>query len=241
MVVTGFTTAKPQIPSLRIPSAPQVVANVIRDAIMVGRLKPGDRILEKQWATSLGVGQPTLREALTQLQFQGMIRRVAHRATYVNELHKDDLVRLLEVRIPLEALAFDRAARQITEQAKKELGELVSRMRTAAESQDMAAFHEADVAFHRKIWDLTGNEYLQMCLESVAIRLFVFSVIGDRPNRRQETLAAVRQHEGMLAGIRSGDSAKARRSFVTNTVAYWNATYDLNLSEEAVETSALTG
>jgi DNA-binding GntR family transcriptional regulator len=232
-------SSRPLPGELRIPSAPEVVANVIRDAIMVGRLKPGDRILEKQWATSLGVGQPTLREALTQLQFQGMVRRVAHRATYVNQLQKDDLVRLLEVRLPLEAIAFDRAARRITEEVKEELAELVAQMETAVQNQDMSAFHDADVGFHRGIWKLTDNEYLHMCLESVAIRLFVFSVIGDRPNLHHENLAAVRQHQGMLEGICTGDPAKARRAFVTNTLAYWNTHYDLNLREEPVETSVL--
>ncbi len=96
-------------------------------------------------------------------------------------------------------------------------------------------FHDCDVLFHRTIWDLAGNEYLSELLETITFRLFVFSIVGrwaDTPKAASERTAAVRQHQSILKGIRSGDPQKARRAFVESTVSYWNQQYGLTLIEE---------
>ncbi len=201
---------------------------------MTGQLKPGSRIIEQQWSSALGIGQPTLREGLKELEFQGLVRKTPNRGTYVTELKAEDYRKLLEVRLPLEVQAFERAALRIDKTAATELTALVNRLRTSAAQSDMAAFHEADVAFHRRVWDLAGNEYLRMCLETVSLRLFVFSVLGRGAKLAVESHAAVKQHEGMLAGILSGNTTKARNAFLSHTLQYWNTHYDLHLELESV-------
>ncbi len=239
-MVAKITFMSPQGPEwwksetsrLKLPSAPEAAAQAIRDAIMSGRLKPGDRIIEQQWASFLGIGQPTLREALKELEFQGMVSKNSYRGTYVTQLEADDYRKLLEVRLPLEVLAMERAAARMDAQAAEELTAIVNSLVASAEAGDMAAFHDADVAFHRRVWEMAGNEYLRLCLETVSLRLFVFSVLDRGSKLRNENHAAAEQHKGILAGLLSGDPAQAREAYLAHTVHYWNAHYGLDLDVE---------
>jgi Bacterial regulatory proteins, gntR family len=62
---------KSESSQLKLRSAPEAAAQAIRNSIMSGRLKPGDRIIEQQWASFPGIGQPTLREALKESRIPG--------------------------------------------------------------------------------------------------------------------------------------------------------------------------
>ena len=224
-----------QIGALSIQTAPQAAAQALRAAIISGELKGGDRILEQHWSQRLGIGQPTLREALRELEHQGLLRKQPQRGTYVTLLSPEDYQRILEVRIPLEAVAVGKAAARLTVDAERKLTNLVMTMMGNEKNGDLGNFHDCDVSFHRTIWDLAGNEYLSELLETITFRLFVFSIAGrwpDKPNATSERIAAVRQHLSILEGIRTGDPHKARQAFVTNTVRYWNEKYGLNLNEE---------
>jgi DNA-binding GntR family transcriptional regulator len=225
---------------LKLQSAPEAAAQAIRDAIMAGQLKPGDRIVEQQWASLLGIGQPTLREALKELEFQGMVSKISNRGTYVTKLLAEDYRKLLEVRLPLEVLAIERAALQMDEASAAELTALVKKLVQSAEASDMPAFHDADVAFHRRIWDMAGNEYLRLCLETVCLRLFVFSTLGRGARLKQENHAAAEQHKGILAGLLSGNAATARQAFLNHTANYWNSHYGLDLDPKRLASILFT-
>lgn len=218
---------------LAIPTAPQAAAQALREAIISGELKGGERVLEQKWSTRLGIGQPTLREAMRELEHQGLLRKVPQRGTYVTELSADDYRRILEVRIPLEAIAIGHAAKNLTHEAEQELDAIVKTMAAGA-ANDVKGFHDCDVLFHRKIWELAGNEYLQTALETITFRLFVFSIVGrwpTAPNSVNERKAAVLQHKAILNGLRTRDPEKARDAFVHNTVRYWTKQYGMKLDE----------
>jgi DNA-binding GntR family transcriptional regulator len=221
---------------LSIQSAPQAAAQAIREAIISGELRGGDRLIEQKWAARLGIGQPTLREALHELEHQGLLRRVPQRGTYVAQLSPEDYRLIQEVRIPLEAIAIGKAAENFTPEADKELTALVEAMTgTGVTKSDIQQFHESDVAFHRKIWELAKNEYLQDTLETITFRLFVFSVVDRWPGNPQairERIAAAQEHLGILEGLRSRDKGVARKAFIKQSVQYWNTQYGLNLSEQ---------
>lgn len=221
---------------LNIPTAPQAAAQAIRESIISGELAGGDRIIEQKWAGRLGIGQPTLREALNELTHQGLLRKVPARGTYVTQLSPEDYRLIQEVRIPLEAIAIGKAAENLTPEAEAELTTLVTSMTgTGMEATDVRRFHDCDVAFHRKIWELAGNEYLRDTLEAVTFRLFVFSVVGRWPgnsNALSERIAAVQQHLAILEGLRSRNKNIARQVFIKQTISYWNTQYGLDIKED---------
>jgi DNA-binding GntR family transcriptional regulator len=227
---------RPLTSRLRIQTAPEAAAQAIRESIISGELRGGDRIIEQKWAARLGIGQPTLREALNELTHQGLLRKLPQRGTYVAQLSPEDYRLIQEVRIPLEAIAVGKAAENLTPEAESELSTLVASMTgnsmTAAEVKN---FHDCDVAFHRKIWTLAGNEYLRDTLEAVSFRLFVFSVVGRWPENSKafgERIAAVQQHLAILEGLRTRNKQMAREVFIKQTVQYWNTQYNLGLDED---------
>jgi DNA-binding GntR family transcriptional regulator len=236
-------THKPNSGQLTIQTAPQAAAQAIREAIISGELKGGDRIIEQKWASRLGIGQPTLREALHELEHQGLLHKLPQRGTYVTQLSPEDYRLIQEVRIPLEAIAIGKAAENLTPEAEKELTAIVNSMAgNGMDDKDVKIFHDCDVAFHRKIWELAGNEYLRDTLETVTFRLFVFSVVGRWPHNPKaisERLAAVEEHLGILEGLRTRDRHLARQAFVKQTVQYWNMQYGLNLDEQELSLPAV--
>lgn len=206
---------------IRFQSRPEAVAEQLRQAILTGALKPGCRLLEHQLAARFGIGQPTLREALKDLELQGFVRKTSKKHTHVTQLTNQDFRQLLEVRMSLEALAIDRAARRLTPTAARELEGFVEAMASAAARLDLVKFHNNDLLFHRKIWDLTGNDHLGLALERVAFGLFAFVLVQRRAEDGSDVRAAAGQHKRILEGLRSGDPNVAREAFLENTARFW--------------------
>ena len=142
---------------LPIQTAPQAAAQALREAIISGELKGGDRVLEQKWSIRLGIGQPTLREALRELEHQGLLRKQRQRGTYVAQLSPEDYQSILEVRVPLEAIAIGKATARLTKHYEEELTGLVDIMAGTRREDDVRKFHDADVLFHRTIWEMAGK------------------------------------------------------------------------------------
>jgi DNA-binding FadR family transcriptional regulator len=102
---------------INVPSAPQAAAEALRNAIIAGDIKPGERLLEHKLAARLGIGQPTLREAFKELEYQGFLRKGPQRGTYVTKLSKDDFRKILEVRLALEVVGWSTRGRGQMRQA----------------------------------------------------------------------------------------------------------------------------
>lgn len=228
---------------LRIQTAPDAAAQAIREAIISGELRGGDRIIEQRWAERLGIGQPTLREALHELEHQGLLKKLHQRGTYVAQLSPDDYKLIQEIRIPMEAIAVGKAAENFTAEADREFTTIMEKMAGAGISKfDLKSFHESDVAFHRKIWELSGNPFLQSALETVTFRLFVFAVVdrwGGNHKAVSERLASVQEHLAILEGLRSRNKKIARQVFIRQSIDYWNNQYGLGLEESELDQSQM--
>lgn len=216
---------------LRLLSVPEAVAQKLRDAVLAGQLKPGERLVEQKLASRFGIGQPTLREALKELEFQGFVRKSPKKGTYVTLLTPEDFRKIQEVRMTLEVVAIEKAALNTTDRAMRELETLVVSMRSAAQKFDLATFHKSDVAFHEKIWALTGNEYLELALEQIAFRLFAFVLLQREPTAANEFLASAKQHAHILTGLRTRDPKRARQAFVESTTNFWSKYHPVTIGE----------
>lgn len=211
-------------------SLPEMAAEKLRQAILTGRLKPGERLIQQKLAVTFGIGQPTLREALNELAHQGFVRRAPNTGTYVTRLTKDDYQKILEVRMPLEALAVRKATSKLTQADASELEEMTEAMEGAVKRSDLASFHQNDLAFHQKIWALSGNEYISVALEGMLFPLFAFGILergstGDT----SELMEAAQCHRQILAGLRTGDSAKASEIFVRSVLADWERHHGIKI------------
>ena len=112
-------------------------------------------------------------------------------------------------------------------------------MKVTAASFDSARFRTCDAEFHRKIAALADNERLAKTLDDIVSQMLVFGTLGRKPDSRKEMMAGANQHSRLLAGLATGDSAVARRVFVTETLAHWNENFQLGLQESELTSHLL--
>jgi DNA-binding GntR family transcriptional regulator len=224
----------------RAPSLPETVAGKLREAILSDRLRPGQRLVEQKLAAHFGIGQPTLREALRELETQGFVRKSQKRGTYVTELSADEYRQTHDVRMALESLAMERAAPNVTEEALRDLEQSLNQLAAAAQQPDLTRYHKSDMEFHKVIWKLTGNDCLFLALERITFGLFAFALLGGPSSGiRPDLLAAIEQHRDILEGLRTRDPKVARETFVRVTLQFWKEQHCVEISPSVTPTHDL--
>jgi DNA-binding GntR family transcriptional regulator len=193
----------------RSESRPEAIADRIRQGIMRGELAPGDRLSEYRLCQELSTGQPTVREALFVLQREGLVRRVANTGTFVTRLEAKDVKDLLEIRAQLEMFAADLAARNARPDDIAELHRHADGMALAAPDGSYERYLAADMAFHRKVWEMADNRYLIPMLDQVVVPLLA---CATRQWRRGpvEIEDSARRHHALADAVGQGPSVARR-------------------------------
>jgi DNA-binding GntR family transcriptional regulator len=154
----------------------------LRDDILSGKYKPGDRLNESSIARAYNISRIPVREALFQLRESGLVMLRERRGMFVTALTEEEVHQISSVRVLLETEAFCLARENMTPNAAKMLGDHVSKMESMHGSLTTAA--AMDLEFHRKVWALSGNEYLEKVLDPIATLLFAHNTlerVGPRP------------------------------------------------------------
>lgn len=179
------------------------VAELIKEAILSGRLEPGDRIVEMKLANEVGVATTAVREALFELESQGFVTRLTNKGTFVTRLSAEDVEQILRVRRELEGLAVELLEQRATDEDIELLKRSLSEMRTAAEEENLTAFYRCDLEFHRTIWALSGNRYLSKALDITVVPLFAFFIMKTPPNSIRDLLVSVERHSEILEALKA--------------------------------------
>ena len=161
------------------------VVLTIKEAILSGTFAPGAQLVESKIAQQLGTGIPLVREALIELEHQGFVQKTPYKGTTVTELGPKEIRQMFQLRGELEALAVVWAKEHAEEADVEALAALIKRMARAAAEHDPEEFCKADLAFHRKVWELSRNAYLVDALERVVLPLFAFSAMKFRRGREE--------------------------------------------------------
>ena len=107
-----------------------VVFNTLRQAILRGELKPGERLMEIQLANKLGVSRTPIREAIRKLELEGLVLMIPRKGAEVAEITEKSLRDVLEVRRALEELAVELVCEKITDEQIQDLNELLGAYRS---------------------------------------------------------------------------------------------------------------
>ena len=184
------------------------VADLIRDAILAGKLGSGDRIVELALAKQLRVGTTAVREALFDLESQGFVNRLANKGTFVTKLSLQDALEILQVRRELEGLAVELAQERRTEEDLALLEDCTSGMVTAARGGDWPRFYRNDLEFHRNIWRIAGNRHLAKSLDVLVVPLFAFFIMKIRSDPGEPKWVGVQKHVDIVRALRDGHDAR---------------------------------
>ena len=200
---------------LNTQPARHLVAERIRESILDGSLQPGERLVERKLADTLGVSQSAIREALIQLELEGHVTKKPNSATYVTHLSQRELENTIVVRRALEAFAVEEAARHATPADLARLEELYALASAAAQSRESQKYIRRDLDWHISVWESTHNECLVECLRRIVVPLFGFSAIRVAMQPGFDLQHDVRLHRTVLDAIKAGEPQRARRAFNT--------------------------
>ncbi|HYZ69926.1 MAG TPA: GntR family transcriptional regulator [Mycobacterium sp.] len=179
----------------------------LRRAITTGQLPPGTHLVETELSEALHISRGTLREAMRQLQQEGLISAGARGRLSVRHLDAKEIKNIFDVRAALESLAAqDLASREDRSGAVAELRKAVADMEKWAAS-NLEDRIEADLKFHRTMCHLTGNETLLHSWSSLegSIRMSIMFAGVDRALKNMDA----KRHSDIVDAIESGDAEKA--------------------------------
>lgn len=194
----------------RAPVVDQITQS-IRNMIVAGDLNPGDRIVESRIAKQIGVGQPTVREALVALEHQGLVVRKTNQGCVVTTLTRREISQMLRIRAELETLAVELAIESAADPDIRKLLDLTAEMKAAASGRDVTRFFDVDVRFHETLWRLSGNSLLPRLLEQVLMPLLAFLFIRNvRKHQQIDLSGSAEAHVEIVHAIQQRDRKKAR-------------------------------
>jgi len=171
--------AAPGVASPQRPTPSTLKSHIftaLRDAIVSGRFRPGDRLNESQIAREFGVSRIPVREALMQLQEHGLVMNHERRGMFVTRLSDEDVQRINSLRVVLEAEALKICRARISKKDAARLTSIMEQMEAWTEGSEMDAA-ALDLQFHRTLWEAAGNPYLTRSLDSLVTTLFAHKAL----------------------------------------------------------------
>ncbi len=189
-----------------------VVFQTLRQAILRGELKPGERLMEIHLAQRLGVSRTPVREAIRKLELEGLVLMIPRKGAVVAEITVSDLEDVLEVRMALEELAVKHACRSITQEQLTEIRRLADEFKRTLKGDDIAACAQADMKFHEAIYAATGNNRLVQILNNLREQMYRYRMEYLKDRRFHKNL--MEEHDEILRALENRDEELAVRMTV---------------------------
>ncbi len=189
-----------------------VVFNTLRQAILTGELKPGERLMEIHLADRLGVSRTPIREAIRKLELEGLVVMIPRKCAQVARITEKNLKDVLEVRRALDMLAVKLACSRMDDEYKKQLREACDEFARVVKNNNTKDITEADVRFHDIINKATGNDRLIQLVNNLAEQMYRYRLEYIKDAAYHNRLVA--EHEEIYSAIMDGDEERAAKAVV---------------------------
>ncbi len=187
-----------------------VVFKTLRQAILTGELKPGERLMEIHLANKLGVSRTPIREAIRKLELEGLVTMVPRRGAQVAQITEKSMSDVLEVRRALDELAVELACLRITQEEKEQLKEACLNFEKIVITNDVHEIAKADVAFHDIIFAATGNGRLSQMVNNLAEQMYRYRYEYIKDEKQHDML--VKEHRKIYDSIIANDTDSAKEA-----------------------------
>ena len=191
----------------------QQVLDGLRQAIISGRLEPGARLTERELTEMMGVSRTVVREALRQLESEGLITNVPNKGPVVRTLTLDEARDLYAVRAVLEGFAARLFAEKSSEEQARRLEAALQHVVDAYASADAAAVIETKTRFYEVLFEGAASETLSSMLATVHARISRWRALGLTHPQRSKTRSgeSIANLKAVLGAIRVRDGEAAER------------------------------
>lgn len=188
------------------------VFNRIQDDIINGRYEPGDSLVEMKLAEELGVSRTPIREAIRQLELEGLVAYIPNKGVYVTGISEQDIKDIYTIRSLIEGLAVKWAIERIETHQLKELEEIVELMEYYTEKGDMEQVTKLDTQFHDVIYDACQSKVLKNTLRNLLRYIRKARLTSLRVPKR--AYQALQEHKKILGAFKSHEPEKGERLMI---------------------------
>jgi DNA-binding GntR family transcriptional regulator len=197
-------------PLARATTTSDLVVEAIRSAILSGRLRPGETLVERRLAEQLGVSKTPVREALIALSATGLVTVGPNRATTVREIEAQDVRQAYEVRTLLEPWAVARTVRHAGPAAAQAARAALTEAGTHLSGQDHVPLSLANRRFHRALYAGCGNPLVVAQLDALQ-ELAALGAVAMLWPLRASWRTEHTEHAELLDAVATGAADRAER------------------------------
>ena len=176
-----------------------VVFQTLREAILKGDLRPGERLMELQLAAKLGVSRTPIREAIRMLEQEGLAVTIPRRGAEVAKMTLKGMEDVLEIREALDELACQLACQRISQEQLARLEERKKEFERSLESGSVRQIAESDVSFHDVIYEATGNPKLVNLLNNLREQIYRYRV--EYIKNKDNYPIIIKEHEAIYQAL----------------------------------------
>jgi DNA-binding GntR family transcriptional regulator len=182
------------------------IVEVLREAIIRQKIRPGERITELEVAERFGISRTPIREAFRQLESEGFLTIMPRKGAVVSSIEEKDIRDFYEIKGVLEGYAARQAVARMTAKDIAHLEQINKEIKLCAARQDVSGMNRAHNAFHDLILEACGNRKIQQVVGNLVrqfqrFRFYVASLVHVED--------ILREHADIVAAIRSGDGERA--------------------------------
>jgi DNA-binding GntR family transcriptional regulator len=202
-------------PAERHQTLREKILEMIRDAILKGTLKPGEKVAEPELAERFGISRTPIREAFRQLESEGYLTVIPRKGAVVTSFSERDVEEFYAIRSILEGYAARMAAEKLTDKDIDRLEAINNRLQQLAGKEDVKTFFRVHNDFHELFIKAAGNRKLldflnQLVMKFNRLRMASLSLPGRMENSVQahkKIIEAFKNHDGEEAEILARKSA----------------------------------
>ena len=214
-------SAQGELPRTNITNLPLAnqVATILRDMIIQDKLKPGERIRERQLSEKLDVSRTPLREAIKILESEKLVESLPNRGAVVSNPEPENIRELLQVLATLEALGGRLAAENATDQQVSEIRALHFEMLAAFCREDKLTYFKLNQAIHKSIMAASGNSALIETHDQLNARVYRFRYLSNQRNEKWHE--AVDQHESIVKALEARNGKQLEQVMANHLGQTW--------------------
>lgn len=191
---------------------------IIKERLLNGEIKPGERIREDLLAESISMSRTPVREAINRLSAEGFVLNVPRKGIFTAKFNREELIDIIELRVLLESYAARKCCKHITDDEIAELEDIFNKLKEALLNRDSVNAGVYDGMFHKKIAEYSRNKKAIAFVDEIE-DLAIFARRMEVYNIRYEYTEekSIEQHEAILIAIKNRDEEAAAKAIEKNT------------------------
>lgn len=183
------------------------ILETIRDAILKGTMKPGERVSEPELAERFGISRTPIREAFRQLESEGYLEVIPRKGAVVASLSERDIEEFYAIKIILEGFAARMAAEKLTAKEIERLEVINERLQQIAKEGDVKTFFRVHNEFHEVFIKAAGNEKLSEMINQLVMKFKRLRLASlSQPGRME---VSIEDHRDMIEAFKDHDGERA--------------------------------